>query len=307
MNQRSNVSVSLDQWQALVAVVETGSYAAAAVALNKSQSAVTYLIQQLERRLGVRAFEARGRRAVLTPVGEMLHRQARMLLTQAYRLEQRARTASAGWEPVIRVAVEILLPPEPMLAALADFAVSSPATRIEVEESVLGGTLEALQQRRVDLAITPQIPVGFLGDAIASLRLVAVAHPDHALHRLNRALTAADLAEHRHLLVRDSGIHRDSRAISVEVDRRWTFSQFDTSIRAAIQGHGFAWYPQARIQDALAQGLLKPLPLSEGSVRQVTLYLVLADAELAGPGVRALASQFKNTLSKDITASSPLR
>jgi DNA-binding transcriptional LysR family regulator len=305
MNQRSYVS--LDQWQALVAVVETGSYAAAAVALNKSQSAVTYLIQQLESRLGVSAFETRGRRAILTPIGEMLHRQARVLLDQASRLEQRARTVSAGWEPVIRVAVEILLPPEPMLTALAGFAEQSPATRVEVEETVLGGTLEALLQKRVDLAITPQIPVGFLGDALTHLRLIAVAHPDHALHRLNRPLTAADLAEHRHLLVRDSGIHRDSRATSVEVDRRWTFSQFDTSIRAAIHGHGFAWYPQARIEDALAQGLLKPLPLSEGAERHVTLYLVLADSELAGPGVRALAAQFKQILSKDITMSSPLR
>ncbi len=305
MNQRSYVS--LDQWQALVAVVETGSYAAAAVALNKSQSAVTYLIQQLESRLGVSAFETRGRRAVLTPIGEMLHRQARVLLDQASRLEQRARTVSAGWEPVIRVAVEILLPPEPMLTALAGFAEQSPATRVEVEETVLGGTLEALLQKRVDLAITPQIPAGFLGDALTHLRLIAVAHPDHALHRLNRPLTAADLAEHRHLLVRDSGIHRDSRATSVEVDRRWTFSQFDTSIRAAIHGHGFAWYPQARIEDALAEGLLKPLPLSEGAERHVTLYLVLADSELAGPGVRALAAQFKQILSKDITMSSPLR
>lgn len=305
MNQRSYVS--LDQWQALVAVVETGSYAAAAVALNKSQSAVTYLIQQLESRLGVSAFETRGRRAVLTPIGEMLHRQARVLLDQASRLEQRARTVSAGWEPVIRVAVEILLPPEPMLTALAGFAEQSPATRVEVEETVLGGTLEALLQKRVDLAITPQVPVGFLGDALTHLRLIAVAHPDHALHRLNRPLTAADLAEHRHLLVRDSGIHRDSRATSVEVDRRWTFSQFDTSIRAAIHGHGFAWYPQARIEDALAQGLLKPLPLSEGAERHVTLYLVLADSELAGPGVRALAAQFKQILSKDIMMSSPLR
>jgi len=35
--------------------------------------------------------------------------------------------------------------------------------------------------------------------------------------------------------------------------------------------------------------------------------LVLADSELAGPGVRALAAQFKQILSKDITMSSPLR
>lgn len=300
-------SVSLDQWQALVAIVETSSYAAAAKLLSKSQSAVTYLIQQLEGRLGVEVFETRGRRAVLTPVGEMLYRQARVLLDQAGRLEHRARTVSAGWEPLIRLAVEILLPPEPLLTALAGFAQESPATRIDVEETVLGGTTEALLQKRVDIAITPQIPVGFLGDALTQLRLIAVAHPEHALHRLTRPLTAADLAEHRHLLVRDTGIQRDTRATSVDVDQRWTFSQFDTSIRAALRGHGFAWYPEARIREHLDRGQLKPLPLVEGAERYVTLYLVLADPEFAGPGVRALAGRFKKILSKDITVPSTLR
>lgn len=305
MNNRP--SVSLDQWQALVAIVESGSYAAAAKALSKSQSAVTYLIQQLESRLGVEVFETQGRRAVLTPVGEMLHRQAQILLDQAGRLERRARTVSAGWEPVIRLAVEILLPPEPLLITLAEFAQISPATRIDVEETVLGGTTEALMQKRVDIAITPRIPVGFLGDALTQLQLIAVAHPDHALHRLARPLTAADLTEHRHLLVRDTGIQRDTRATSVEVDQRWTFSQFDTSIRAAVRGDGFAWYPEVRIREHLERGQLKRLPLIEGAERYVTLYLVLADPEFAGPGVRALAARFKKILSKDITASSTLR
>ena len=34
--------VSLEQWRALIAVVEAGGYAQAAEALHKSQSAVTY-------------------------------------------------------------------------------------------------------------------------------------------------------------------------------------------------------------------------------------------------------------------------
>ena len=67
--------VSLDQWSALLAVVDAGSYAQAANRLHRSQSSVSYAVQQLETALGVRAFVIEGRRAVLTPTGEMLVRR----------------------------------------------------------------------------------------------------------------------------------------------------------------------------------------------------------------------------------------
>ena len=62
--------ISLEQWRALVAVVDAGGYARAADALNKTQSSVTYAVQKLESRLGVKAFEISGRRARLTPVAK---------------------------------------------------------------------------------------------------------------------------------------------------------------------------------------------------------------------------------------------
>jgi DNA-binding transcriptional LysR family regulator len=41
-------TISLEQWRALVAVVDEGGYAAAAEGIHKSQSAVTYAVQQVE-------------------------------------------------------------------------------------------------------------------------------------------------------------------------------------------------------------------------------------------------------------------
>src|SRR3989442_12771055 len=67
--------VPLDQWRALVAVVEKGGYAKAAAALHKSQSSVSYGVQQLESQLGVKAFKIAGRKAALTPTGELLYRR----------------------------------------------------------------------------------------------------------------------------------------------------------------------------------------------------------------------------------------
>src|SRR5438270_9003500 len=127
--------ITLEQWLTLIAVVDTGGYAQAAEALYKSQSSVTYAVQKLESVLGVKAFEIQGRKAVLTPTGQLLYRRARYLLDEAGALEQSARRLSAGWEAEIRVAVEVLFPTWLLLAVLDRFGAESPHTRIEVMES----------------------------------------------------------------------------------------------------------------------------------------------------------------------------
>src|SRR5947208_1778359 len=76
----SEPRITLDQWRALVAVVDKGGYAKAAAALHKSQSSVTYGVQQLESQLGVKAFKIAGRKAELTSTGELLYRRARYLV-----------------------------------------------------------------------------------------------------------------------------------------------------------------------------------------------------------------------------------
>lgn len=283
------IHVALDQWRALIAVVEAGGYAQAAAALHKSQSAVTYAVQKIEEQLGVKAFEIQGRKAALTSAGHMLYRRAQILVNDAVDLEKAARTLSAGWEAEIGFAVEVLFPTDVLLACLASFGEESPQTRIEIIESVIEGTPEALLTGQADLAITPRIPPGFFGELLTTVDVVAVAASDHPLHCLGRALSLRDLAAQRHLTVRDTGSQRDRKALSVEVQKRWTVSNMTTAIEAACHGYGFCWLPVGRIQRELDAGLLKPLPLKQDGLRKISLYLVLADPEFAGPGVRRLA------------------
>jgi DNA-binding transcriptional LysR family regulator len=291
--------VTLEQWRALIAVVDAGGYAQAAEALHKSQSAITYAVQKLESQLGVKAFELHGRKAVLTATGRLLCRRARALVDEAGSLERAARTLSAGWEAEIRIVAEVIFPTWLLLQCLERFGAEAPHTRIELIESVLGGTAEALLQGRVDLALSPQIPPGFLGDPLLRLRFIPVAHPDHPLHKLRRPLTLRDLRLHRHLVVRDSGAKRTARALSLEADRRWTVSNLSTSIEAARMGYGFAWFPEERIREELAAGTLLPLPLREGQERFIELYLILADRDAAGPGTLRLAEIIRETVASE--------
>ena len=288
--------ISLEQWRSLIAVVDAGGYAQASESLHKSQSAVTYAVQKIESLLGVKAFEINGRKAILTPTGQMLYQRALALIDDANNLERAAHNLSAGWEAEIHIVAEVLFPSRLLLSCLDRFGQESPGTRVELIESVLGGTADALLKQEVDLVISPQLPPGFLGDLLMRVRLCAVAHYDHPLHHYDRALSYRDLLSHRHVVVRDSGIKRDRRTVSVEVDQHWTVTQIATSIQAVSMGYGFAWLPEEHIREELQTGLLRQLPLQQGSTREVPLYLIRTHSDLAGPGVARLATIIKESV-----------
>lgn len=284
----SEPKITLEQWQALVAVVDAGTYAKAAERLHKSQSTLTYAVQKLESLLDVKAFELRGRKAVLTPTGDLLQRRARVVLDEARGIEQAARLVSAGWEAEISIAAEIVFPYWLLLQCFDRFGFESPHTRIELIESVLAGTTEALVDGRADLAICGAAPPGYAADALIRLRIIPAAHPDHPLHKLGRPLTNRDLRAYRQLIVRESDVRRATKT-TLEAAQRWTVSNMSTSIVAATQGFGYGWYPEDKIRPELAAGTLKPLPMREGGERFGELYLVYADRENAGPGTLRLA------------------
>src|SRR6476659_4595890 len=132
--------ITPDQWAALVARVQEGGYAQASVRLHRTQSTVTYTIQKLEDLLGLKVFEIRGRRAALTSPGEVLYRRGKALVDEAARIERSAANLAQGWEPEIRLAVDAIFPTWLLLRVLGDFGEERPEIRIELIESVMGGT-----------------------------------------------------------------------------------------------------------------------------------------------------------------------
>lgn len=292
-----NPKISLDQWRALVAVVEAGGYAQAAESLFKTQSTITYAVQKIERLLGLKVFVVEGRKARLTAEGQVLYRRAKTLLEEAAALELGASNMAAGWEPEVRLAVEVIFPTWLLLQCFSRFALERPQTRIQLYETVLGGTSEALLEGRVDFAISSHIPPGFIGDHLMRMPFVAAAHVDHPLHKLNRKLSYDDLRPHRQLVIRDSAVQRPYESGAwLGADQRWTVSNKATSIAAAVMGMGLAWYPVETIQNELDRGVLKALPMQEGGERYAELYLVFADRDYRGRATRLLSDIIRESV-----------
>ncbi|MFZ5580402.1 MAG: LysR family transcriptional regulator [Pseudomonadota bacterium] len=280
---------TLDQWRALQAVIDHGGYAQAAERLHRSQSSISYAIARLQDALGLELLVIEGRKARLTEAGRTLLGRSRELSAKAVALEELAAALRQGWEAEVRLAVEAAFPTEVLLHALAHFAGRAPQTRVQLREEVLSGTDEACRDGSADLVISSGMPLGLLGDRLIEVEFIAVAHPDHALHRLGRALTADDLMQAPQIVLRDSG-HRQPRDGGwVDAPMRWTVTSMDTALRMVGAGLGFAWLPAHLLRGPLTEGRVRPLPLREGQRHTESLYLIFVRPELSGPATRLLA------------------
>lgn len=83
---------SFSQIEAFACIAEQGSLSKAALFLGKDRTTLRDLLDYLEDALGYRLFIREGRKLILTPQGQQLHRQAHLLLRQARAFESYAHS-----------------------------------------------------------------------------------------------------------------------------------------------------------------------------------------------------------------------
>ncbi len=290
--------VTLEQWRVFQAIIEQGGYSQAAAYLHRSQSAVSYSMSRLQEQLGISLLKIEGRKALLTEQGQILLDRSRKLIEEAGEIENFAQHLSQGREAEIKLVVDAAFPNDLLMSALARFASQSQGTRVQLREVILSGANDALLSNEAELVIGVETPSGFLADPLIEIDFIAVARPDHPLLQLDREITSADLAQHTHVVIRDSGQHEKMDAGWLSSQDRWTVSSIDSALSAIEHGLGFGWLPSNRLVEALGDGHLKPLLLEQGSNYKGFLVMSFGHPQNIGPATRELASIIKNTVEK---------
>jgi DNA-binding transcriptional LysR family regulator len=287
----------LSQWAALQAVVDEGSFQKAANKLHRSQSSVSYAVQTLQDGLGISLLEVQGRKAQLTEAGEALLRRSRSLTSMAQDIEQYAVNLKQGWEAEVHLSFEAIYPFADLMQIMAKFESQSRGTRVQLHETVLSGSSEVITQKKVDVAITPLIPQGFLGHKLGSMQLILVAHPLHPLvktgnrtgNKIEGTIEEDELVQHLQIVIRDSGTGERSKGGWLKAEKRWTVGHFATAVALLKGGTGFAWIPKNLIDQELKLGELTPINLVHRASFELPFHLVVPNPASLGPAAQLLA------------------
>lgn len=147
--------MELDLLKAFVSVAETSSFTKAALALNRTQSAVSMQIRRLEETAGTRLFDRSGRHVALTHDGEELLGYARRMLAlhdEALASLRRDRIAGVVRLGAMEDYAACVLP-----GILGAFGSTHPRIRIELETGLTGGMVGHVGSRYdLVLALHPE-------------------------------------------------------------------------------------------------------------------------------------------------------
>lgn len=188
----------MDHFHALTAfvrVVEAGSFARAAERLDRSVSAVSRHVAELEAHLGARLLNRTTRRLSLTEAGRAFHERAVQLLAD---LEEAEAAVGAGaLEPrgTLRITCASAFGVRHLAPALADYAARHPRVRFDLD---LSDRVVDLVEEGFDLAIRIGAvrSQALIARRLGVTTLVCCAAPAY-LARHGTPRTPAELAQHR--------------------------------------------------------------------------------------------------------------
>jgi DNA-binding transcriptional LysR family regulator len=265
------MNITLDQARCFCALIDFGSYQAAAKEMNKSHSAVVYSIRCFEQQSGLTLLNRSEYRTTLTPAGQRVYHQCRSLLAEATQLEQLCSDLSAGWEPSVRLVYDGVLSPEPFLQIFKYFKDEKIPTILDIYSDFLYGVEKSFAELDAQfmISILPAKQSGLQSVELTPVSNILVAHRDHELFNQKHPWALNELKSFNFFTVR--GADKSLNLGTKELEENSTFHLSDFSLKkvAILQGAGFGWLPQYLIQDELNQEILKPVQWEGSSFQEL--------------------------------------
>ncbi|OML41520.1 LysR family transcriptional regulator [Salmonella enterica] len=288
MTVKELAMLNLQRMSLFIAVVDSGSFTAAAAASGQTKAVVSFNIRQLEKELGVTLLLRSTRRLTLTDAGVLFYQKGVNLLNAAKNLQDEVRASHSGLGGELRITTTPEFGEQVIIPLLAQFSQRHPDLRIRHMSSSHHADLIA---ERFDVAIR----LGSLADSRyrAALISLPVAAPQwlarHPVSSLE-SLAQAEWIIHERLptplrwsVTNNHGQHSRleiSKAGKISVDSARSLMAF------ALAGSGVALLPQWLVNTALEDGTLIHV-LPDYHFPRQGIYAVYPDARHVTTKVRA--------------------
>lgn len=246
-----------------VAVMETGSFAAAAQRLGMSPGQASKLVTWLEAELGVRLLNRTTRALSATEIGQAYYDRIRAILNDLDTLDAQVKDRSATPRGHLRLTAPLTFGTLRLVPALNDFALLYPAIELDV-------SFNDRMVNLVDEGFDAAIRAGRIADTsliarkLCNMQTIVVAS-DTYLMAHGTPSHPADLVRHTCIIdtnFRDPLIWRfrdNGTPISANLTGRISYSNAEACLQAAEMGLGIANVPDFVAHASLSAGRTRVL------------------------------------------------
>ncbi|MBD8513144.1 LysR family transcriptional regulator [Photobacterium sp. WH77] len=247
--------------KSFVAVVEQGSLAQAASALNTSSSALSKRLSWLEKQLGVQLLKRTTRNLTVTDAGKVFYRRSVHLLDDWHQILAETTSTYGEVQGVLRIGAPLATGSRVLVHYLAEFLQTYPNIQVELH-TVTPGQLPDLN---LDVFISRELTdfnsTSYIATKLFSFQAGFYASPSYLEDR-PAIETPEQLALHNCLLF---GSHGHEQEHVFESNRRlrlrgnFTTQNPEALVAAAVAGMGLILVGENTVKRELSNGLLIPV------------------------------------------------
>jgi DNA-binding transcriptional LysR family regulator len=246
-----------DSAEIFVAVIDTGSFTAAANALALSKAHVSRQINRLETRLGIQLIKRSTRTLALTETGRAYYERCRDIINQMMEVEQAIIDQREKPIGTLKLTVAGAFGERYIAPCAADFMKIYPDIHVDIN---FNNRLVDLVAEGYDLAIRAGVlkDSSLMARKIAKRRLIVCASRDY-LDRCGRPDTLNDLSRHNCLVGTLPNWRfkvSNGRHIDIKVEGSWHSNNGHALMAAVRKGLGLVQLPEFYVHDDIQCGRL---------------------------------------------------
>jgi DNA-binding transcriptional LysR family regulator len=283
--------------EAFARVVETGSFTAAAAAMQTAKSSVSETVRGLEERLGVRLLDRTTRRVRPTEAGVAFYQRCRRMLEEEAQARADIRALRDTPRGRLRIATPEGFARRHLIPNLPDFLAAHPDVEIELIEAA---GFARLVDEGIDLAIriSRSVDPGWVVRRLATSEVVVVAAPGY-LAAFGTPEAPQDILRHRlvgYALLnwRETWLLGEA---TIPVRPALLTNSTESLRHGAVAGVGLTALPRWMVADLLASGQVRQV-LADFPAPTSGIYAVFPTNRLLAPLVRG----FVDSLVRDLRA-----
>ncbi|HEY9090693.1 LysR family transcriptional regulator [Parasphingorhabdus sp.] len=293
---------TFDQLKIFLAVVETGSFAAAGRRLNRATSVISYGITNLEAQLGLSLFDREGtRKPRLSAAGRAVLAEARAVSKDMDGLRAKVRGLLGGLEAQVDLAIDVMMPSAWLAETLRAFYTEFPTVGLNLHVEAIGAVTALVLDRKAVIGISGPLGAempGVENVVIGSVQLVPVASPDHPLAKA-QPIKPGMSREHIQLVLTDRSPLSKGREFGVLSPHTWRLADLGAKLALLKEGIGWGNMPKPMIEGELAAGHLVELAMPDNSGGDYRLSGIYRTDTPPGPAASWLLERFREAGSSE--------